>query len=74
MAISLFGNVESDYLATYETTADGTAGAVSAEWTLVGLNDDITLYVDRATIRRSGNYVKMKGLIVHEDEFLVSNI
>ena len=36
-----------------------TAGAASAAWTLVGPNDDITLYVDRATIRRTGNFVKM---------------
>ena len=36
-----------------------TATAASAAWTLVGPNDDITLYVDRATIRRNGNFVKM---------------
>ena len=39
-----------------------TAGTASAEWTLVGPNDDITLYVDRTTIRRNGNFVKMWSL------------
>ena len=39
-----------------------TATAASAEWTAVGENEDITLYVDRATIRRSGNFVKMWSL------------
>ena len=39
-----------------------TAGAASAEWTRVGGNDDYIQYVDRATIRRNGNLVKMWGL------------
>ena len=36
-----------------------TAGAASAEWTRAGSNDDFIYYVDRATIRRNGNLVKM---------------
>ena len=43
-----------------------TAGAASAEWTAVGETrggtDDYIQYVDRATIRRNGNFVKMWGL------------
>ncbi len=35
------------------------SGAASAEWTDVGDNDEITLYVDKTTIRRNGNLVKM---------------
>ena len=36
-----------------------TAGAASAEWTVAGGNDQFVQYVDRATIRRNGNLVKM---------------
>jgi len=36
-----------------------TAGAASAEWTIAGGNDQFVQYVDRATIRRNGNLVKM---------------
>ena len=43
-----------------------TAGTASAEWTIVGDTgdggDDFIQYVDRATIRRNGNFVKMWGL------------
>ena len=39
-----------------------TAGAVSAEWTVAGGNDQFVQYVDRATIRRNGNSVKMWDL------------
>jgi hypothetical protein len=39
-----------------------TAGAASAEWTLVGSNDVFIQYVDRATIRRDGSLVKMWDL------------
>ena len=39
-----------------------TAGAASAEWTLVGDNYLFFQYVDRATIRRNGNFVKMWDL------------
>ena len=43
-----------------------TAGAASAEWTFVGDTgdggDDFIHYVDRATIRRNGNLVKMWDL------------
>ena len=39
-----------------------TAGGASAEWTRVGGNDDYIQYVDRATIRRNGNLVKMWDL------------
>ena len=39
-----------------------TATAASAEWTRVGGSDNYILYVDRATIRRSGNFVKMWDL------------
>ena len=44
-----------------------TATAASAEWTFVsdtgGDTDDYIQYVDRATIRKSGNFVKMWDLI-----------
>ena len=39
-----------------------TVTAASAEWTISGDNDRIIQYVDRATIRRSGNFVKMWDL------------
>ena len=39
-----------------------TAGAASAEWTVAGGNDQFVQYVDRATIRRNGNFVKMWDL------------
>ena len=42
-----------------------TATAASAEWTNVGGSDNYILYVDRATIRRSGNFVKMWDLKDH---------
>ena len=40
-----------------------TAGAASAEWTDVGDNERLIQYVDRATIRRNGNFVKMWDLL-----------
>ena len=40
-----------------------TAGAASADWTVAGDNDQFSLYVDRATIRRNGNLVKMWDLV-----------
>ena len=39
-----------------------TAGTASAEWTAVGDSDEFIQYVDRATIRRNGNLVKMWDL------------
>ena len=36
-----------------------TSTAASAEWTQSGESDNYILYVDRATIRRNGNFVKM---------------
>ena len=39
-----------------------TAGAASAEWTQSGDTDPFIHYVDRATIRRNGNLVKMWDL------------
>ena len=39
-----------------------TATAASAEWTRVDYTDNYIQYVDRATIRRNGNLVKMWGL------------
>ena len=39
-----------------------TAGAASAEWTRIGETDKLIQYVDRATIRRNGNFVKMWDL------------
>ena len=39
-----------------------TAGAASAEWTQIDDNDEFITYVDRATIRRNGNFVKMWSL------------
>ena len=40
-----------------------TASAASAEWTISGGTDSSILYVDRATIRRNGNLVKMWNLV-----------
>ncbi len=40
-----------------------TATAASAEWTRVYDNDQLIHYVDRATIRRNGNLVKMWELM-----------
>jgi len=39
-----------------------TATAASAEWTQSAGNDEVVIYVDRATIRRTGNFVKMWDL------------
>ena len=36
-----------------------TAGAASAEWTSVGASAVYIAYVDKGTIRRNGNFVKM---------------
>ena len=36
-----------------------TAGAASAEWTSVGASAEYIAYVDKGTIRRNGNFVKM---------------
>jgi len=36
-----------------------TAGTAMGEWTVAGDNDQFVQYVDRATIRRNGNFVKM---------------
>jgi hypothetical protein len=38
------------------------ANAASAEWTAAGDSDEFIQYVDRATIRRNGNLVKMSSL------------
>ena len=38
------------------------SGAASAAWTVEGESEELTLYVDRSTIRRSGNLVKMWNL------------
>ena len=35
------------------------SGAASAEWTYADESDDSITYVDRTTIRRNGNFVKM---------------
>ena len=43
-----------------------TATAASAEWTVAGETDNFIQYVDRATIRRNGNYVKMWDLLDYE--------
>ena len=40
-----------------------TASAASAKWTGVDYDDELITYVDRATIRRSGNFVKMWDLM-----------
>ena len=40
-----------------------TATAASAEWTSFHYSDEIILYIDRATIRRKGDFVKMWELI-----------
>ena len=39
-----------------------TAVSASAEWTAAGDSDEFIQYVDRATIRRNGNFVKMSSL------------
>ena len=38
------------------------SGTASAAWTVADENANNTLYVDRSTIRRSGNFVKMWNL------------
>ena len=38
------------------------SGAAIADWTAVGENDELIQYVDRETIRRNGNFVKMWSL------------
>ena len=38
------------------------SGAASAEWTAVIEADEFIYYVDRTTIRRNGNFVKMWSL------------
>ena len=40
-----------------------TATAANAEWTQSGESDELIAYVDRATIRRNGNLVKMWDLV-----------
>ena len=39
-----------------------TAGAAMGEWTFAANSEKVVLYVDRATIRRNGNLVKMWDL------------
>lgn len=39
------------------------ATAASAEWTIAGDNENFNQYVDKATIRRDGNFVKMWDLL-----------
>ena len=39
------------------------SGAASAEWTSVGASDEHIQYVDKGSIRRNGNSVKMWGLM-----------
>ena len=39
------------------------SGAAVAEWTIVDVDDELALFVDRTTIRRNGNFVKMWSLI-----------
>jgi len=39
-----------------------TAGAANADWTVAEVNDAFTLYVDKTTSRRNGNFVKMWNL------------
>ena len=36
-----------------------TATAASAEWTVANVGDEFIQYLDKATIRRNGNFVKM---------------
>ena len=54
-----------------------TAGAASAEWTRVSDMDEFIQYVDKATIRRNGNLVKMWDLtdykIVRNSDFAIGN-
>ena len=40
-----------------------TATAASAEWTVASGDDDVIQYVDKGSIRRNGNLVKMLDLI-----------
>ena len=51
-----------------------TAGAASAEWTRAGDNDEFIQYVDKATIRRNGNLVKMWELMDYKTVQTVSGI
>ena len=39
------------------------SGAASAEWMYAGETEHHTFYVDRATIRKNGNFVKMWSLV-----------
>ena len=55
-----------------------TAGTASAEWTAMGsAGDDFIKYVDRVTIQRSGNFVKIWDLsdfkTVQKSAFAVGN-
>ena len=43
-----------------------TAGAATAEWTSVGEDDALIVYVDIGTIRRNGNLVKMWDMLDHK--------
>ena len=40
-----------------------TATAASAEWTWISVNNEFNVFVDKATIRRNGNLVKMWHLV-----------
>ena len=51
-----------------------TATAASAEWTVVaGGNNEFTLYLDMATIRRNGNLVKLWDLMDYKTTQEFSN-
>ena len=51
-----------------------TAGAASAEWTHVDDNDEFVQYVDKGSIRRNGNSVKMWGLMDYKTVLSISQI
>ncbi len=51
-----------------------TAGAASAEWTLSSESDDANLYVDKGTIRRNGNFVKMWSMADFKKMSIIGDI
>ena len=51
-----------------------TATAASAEWTVIDENEQVTVYVDRATIRRNGNFVKIWSMADFKKMSIIGDI
>jgi len=58
----IVGHVPPEFAVTMVRNTQMTAGAANAEWTDIGATGIYIQSVDRATIRRNGNLVKMWGL------------